>query len=268
LAGISQAFQVCVGREALLQLGKVLGRLCTILAGDLTRRVLLCVWLPLIAFFYFGILAIAARFSAHTYDWRRVAISKLLYPGYDPRFHAVASLGVALAGLLMFPLAGYIRRRLSGTSAVVAAVGALALGLGSIGLVLAGLIVSHPAQGTPFFPRLHEMLARTAACALGAGMIVFWACAAKGYAAKGHAASPTESNLSRWLLISWSALTVPALLIAILRAAAGADLHWSNPIYQTLQSRAFWRLGFWEWLGSAAVYLFLLSGVLFLPETD
>lgn len=238
------------------------GRLCTIFAGNLTRRVLLFVWLPLIAVSYFGILAIAA-WSAHTYDWRRVAISKLLYPGYDPGFHTIASLGVALAGLLMLPFAGYIRRRLSGTSAVVAGAGAFALELGSIWLILAALIVSHPAQGTPVFPRLHEMLARSAAAALGAGMIMLWVCAAKGYSELS-----AKSNQYRWLLISWSALTLPALLIAILRAAAGLHLQWSNPIYQTLQSRALWRLGFWEWLGSAAVYLFLLSAALFLPEAD
>ena len=232
-----------------------------ILAGDLTRRVLLFVCLPLIAFSYFGILAIAARFSAHLYDWRRVAISKLLYPGYDPKFHAVASLGVAFAGLLIFPFAGYIRRRLIGTSAVVAGAGAFALGLGSIGLILAALIVSHPAHGTALFPWLHEMLARAAAAALGAGMIVFWACAAKGYLA-----APAKANQWRWLLISWSALTLPALLIALLRLAAGTHLPWSNPIYQSLESRSLWPLGFWEWLGSAAVYLFLLSAVLFLPE--
>jgi hypothetical protein len=240
----------------------VFGRLCSIFAGDLSRRALISVCLPLIAVSYFGILGLAASFS-DTYDWRRVAISKLLYPGYDPGFHTVASFGVALAGLLIFPFAGYIRRRLSGASAVASAAGGFALRLGSIGLILAGLIVSHPAQGTPVLPRLHEILARCAAAALGAGMIALWVCAAKGYSKL-----PPRSNPYRWLLISWTALTLPALLIAILRAAAGARLRWSNPIYQAVQSRALWRLGFWEWIGSAAVYLFLLSAALFLPEAD
>jgi len=151
----------------------------------------------------------------------------------------------------MLPFAGYIRRKLIRTSAVAADAGALALGLGAIGLILAGLIVSHPAQGTSVFPRLHEMLAYTAAGALGAAMIVFWVCAAKGYLN-----SPAIDCEWRRLLVAWSLVTLPALSVAIPRAAAAAHLHWSNPIYQALESRALWRLGFWEWLGSAAVYLY------------
>jgi Protein of unknown function (DUF998) len=149
--------------------------------GNLTRRVLLSVWLPLIALSYFGTLTIAAWFSPLTYDWRRNAISKLLYPGYDPTFHYVASFGVALTSLLILPLADYIRRKLRRVSAPVVDVGASAFGLGGIGLTLAGLIVSHPARGTALFPHLHEILARMAAFALGAGMLLLWACAARGY---------------------------------------------------------------------------------------
>ncbi len=233
------------------------------LARNLTGRVFLFVWLSLMGLFYFGTLAIAAWFSPEPYNWRRKAISKLLYPGYDPRFHHIASLGVALAGLLMLPFAGYIRRRLRVVSARAVDVGAFALGLGAVGLILAGLIVSHPANGTSAFPHLHEILARTAAFALGAGMIVLWGCAAKGYLA-----SSARSHECGWLLVSWSLVTLPALSIALLRAAVGAHLDWSNPIYRKLEDRALWHLGFWEWLGSAAVFLFLLSAALCLPESD
>ena len=81
-------------------------------SSNLTKLFLLRVWLPLIALSYFGTLTIAARFSPQAYNWRTKAISKLLYPGYDPKFHQVASLGVALTGLLMLPFADYIRRKL------------------------------------------------------------------------------------------------------------------------------------------------------------
>jgi hypothetical protein len=231
------------------------------LVDNLSRRFLLFVWLPLLGLSYFGSLTIAASFSAQNYDWRRKAISKLLYPGYDPEFHYMASLGVALAGLLMLPLAGYIRRKLREVSARVVNAGAFALGFGAIALLLAGLIVSHPAHGRSAFPWLHEILARTAAFALGAGMIALWAGAAKGYLT-----SPPRRRELGWLLLSWSLITLPALSIALLRAAAGAHLDWSNPIYQTLENRALWQLGFWEWAGSAAVFLFLFSAALFLPE--
>lgn len=228
---------------------------------NLTKRVLLRVWLPLIALSYFGTLTIAAQLSLQPYNWRRKAISKLLYPGYDPTFHHVASLGVALTGLLILPFADYIRRKLRKVAPRIVDAGAFALGLGAIGLILSGLIVSHPVHGASAFPRLHEILARTAAFALGAGIIVLWACAAKG-----HHASSTRACEWRWLLVSWSVVTLPALLVVILRAAAGAHLDWSNPLYQKLESRALWPLGLWEWLGSAAVFLFLLSAALFLPE--
>jgi hypothetical protein len=55
-------------------------------------------------------------------------------------------------------------------------------------------------------------------------------------------------------------------LIAILRIAAGAHLDWSNSLYEALENRDVWDLGLWEWLGSAAVFLFLVSAALFLPE--
>jgi hypothetical protein len=228
--------------------------------GNAARRFLLRVWLPLIALSYFGTLTIAARLSPQAYDWRRKAISKLLYPGYDPKFHEVASLGVALSGLLMLPLADYIRRKLSKVAPRIVDAGAFSLALGALGLGLAGMIVSHPVHGTSTFPRLHEILARTAAFALGAGMVVLWACAARAY----HAS--TRTSEWRCLLVAWSVVTLPALSIVLLRAAAGVHLDWSNPLYQTLQNRALWPLGLWEWLGSAAVFLFLLSAVLFLPE--
>lgn len=236
-------------------------RLVSILTGNLTRTVVLLVLLPLIGLSYFGTLATAARFTREPYDWRRQAISRLLYPGHDPMFHSIASCGIALTGLLLIPFAGYIRRRLRDVAARTVDAGAAAFYLGAIYLLLAGLVVSHP-HGTPAFPRLHEILARTAAFAFGAGMILLWGCAAKAYFA-------SLAGTHRWrrLFVSWSLLTLPAILIALLRVAAGARLEWPNPLYQALENRSLWHLGFWEWIGSAAVFLFLLSAALFLPES-
>jgi hypothetical protein len=230
-------------------------------AGHLTKSTLLYVYLPLIALSYFGTLGIVAWRSAQAYDWRRQAISKLLYPGYDPQFHFVASLGVAVAGMLMLPLAVYIRQQMRAERASIVDGGALALGLGAIALMMAGLIVSHPAHGRSAFPMLHEILARAAAFALGAGMLVLWGCASGAYLTR-----PDATRELRPLVLSWSMVTLPALTIALLKAAAAAHLHWSNPVYRRLEDRGLWPLGFWEWLGSGAVFLFLLSAVLFLPE--
>lgn len=203
----------------------------------------------------------AARFSPNSYDWQREAISRLLYPGSDPEFHTIASLGIAATGLMMIPIVVYMRTRLRSVSAIAVDAGAAAFGIGAIVLVLAGIVVSHPARGASPFPRLHEMLARTAAFALGAGMLVLWGCAAKGYFA-----SSKRARQWRWLFVCWSLLTLPAFSIAILRLVAGARFRWSSPVYRALENGSLWHLGFWEWIGSVAVFLFLLSAALFLPE--
>jgi len=96
----------------------------------------------------------------------------LLYPQNDPEFHAIASVSIALAGLLMIPFAGYIRKRLRYVSPIATDIGALVFGAGAICLSLAALIVSHPYRGNATFPRLHEILARSSAFALGVGMLV------------------------------------------------------------------------------------------------
>ena len=45
-----------------------------------------------------------------------------------------------------------------------------------------------------------------------------------------------------------------------------AQLLWSYQSDLVLKNALFWHLAFWEWIGSAAVFLFLLSSALFLPE--
>lgn len=233
----------------------------SVLSGNLRKRILLSVLLPLIGLSYFGTLITAAWVCSETYDWRRKSISKLLYPQNDPKFHTVASLGIALAGLMMIPFVGYIGRRSRGASTIGADIGASIFAAGALSLILAGLVVSHPSRGTSAFPRLHEMLARGCALALGTGMVVLW-----GSVLKEYLTSSSRTAERRRLLLSWSVLVLPAIFVAVLRLAAGARLGWSNPVYRAVGNPRIWQLGFWEWLGSAAVFLFLLSAALFLPE--
>jgi membrane protein implicated in regulation of membrane protease activity len=68
------------------------------------------------------------------------------------------------------------------------------------------------------------------------------------------------------LLGSWSLLTLPAILVIFLRLATAAHFAWSNPVYLAIENPHVWHLGFWEWIGSAAVFLFLASATLFLPR--
>ncbi len=139
------------------------------LRGDLTKKTMLLVLLPLILISYFGILGLAVWLYPEPYDWRYLSISKLLYPRTNPEFHYIASTSVAVSGVLMIPFAGYIRRRLSGAAPTAAIVGAVVFFGGCICLTLAGLIASHPAHGTSRLPKLHEILARFSVIGIGVG---------------------------------------------------------------------------------------------------
>jgi ABC-type xylose transport system permease subunit len=196
---------------------------------------------------YFGTLVLAVLFFPGAYNWCDASISTLLYPRNNPEFHFLASIGIAVAGLLMIPFAGYINRRLRIASPVVANAGTIAFAGGVICLILAGLIVSHPLHGRSSVPRLHSILARTAALGIGMGMVMFDACAVKG-----HFNRATGKKLyRRSLIVLWSLAILPVILAVVF-----------GPVLQT----HFWHLGFWEWIGSASAFLFLVCSVWLLPE--
>jgi hypothetical protein len=241
--------------------GSVMTVVLDFLTGNLRRRTLVAL-MPAIFLVYFGTLAVAAWFAWSAYDWRHKSISWLLYPRNNPEFHLIASIGIALTGVLLVPTAGYIRTRLTDVSIIGVEIGASIFRLGAILLVSAGLIVSHPYAGTAAFPRMHETLARGCALALGAGMLMLWISALRAWF-NSTEESPLQSGS---LLASWSLVVLPAILVIVLRLLVHARLEWSNPIYRVLANRSLWHLGFWEWIGSAAVFLFLLSSVLFLPS--
>jgi hypothetical protein len=219
--------------------------------GRLTQRTLLRVIFPLILVSYFGSLISAIWLFPGPFDWRTKAMSKLLYPTTNPRFHLIGSVGVAVAGLLMIPFAGYIGRRLRVTAPVSARIGALTFGAGALSLILGAVIVLQP---------LHEVFARSAGIGLGLGILAFYLCTLGGRS--------DETCAPRRLTLAWSLIVLPALLILVLRLLAGARFQWSNPLYRALENRSLWHLGFWEWIISAAVFMSLLSAVLFLPEKE
>ncbi len=41
---------------------------------------------------------------------------------------------------------------------------------------------------------------------------------------------------------------------------------WAMPIRNILRHSVFWHLGFWEWLGSAAIFVFLCAAVFLTPS--
>ncbi len=236
-----------------------LARFCS---GKLTRRTLLCVEVPLILVSYFGMLAIAVVLYPGGYDWRSMSISKLLYPRYNPHFYSIASIGIVVTALLMIPFAGYINRRLRMAAPVMASVATAAFAGGCVCMVFSGLISSHPEHGGSSVPKLHELLARAAAIGIGIGIAMFDVCAIKGY----FNPSTEKKQVRRGLLVSWNLLTLPAILVVLVKLAVYARIQSLNPIFQALRNSAAWHLGFWEWIGSTAGILFLFCAALLLPE--
>lgn len=234
--------------------------------GQLKRSVLVFWLIPLIFLSFFGSLGAAAVLYPGKYDWRASVISDLLSPRHNPGFHSLASVGLALSALLTMPFAGYLHSRLRLASRLGAGIGAAAFGAGLIALILAGLIVSPHFAPLAAIPRLHEMLGRTSAAGLGIGMLLFCWCALKG-----QRALPDGRRLyQRRLLVCWVLLTLPPLFGAVasesLWLISQAHLPWSYPINQALKTTLLWHLAFWEWIGAAAVFLFLLTSALLLPE--
>jgi len=219
-------------------------KLFKFLSGDLTKRTPLFTLIPLMFISYFGTLGLAVLFFPGPYDWCDRSISTLLYPRNNPEFHLIASIGIAVTGLLMIPFAGYINRRLRVASPVGANAGTVAFVGGVICLIMAGLIVSHPLYGKSSLPRLHSILARAAALGIGTGMMAFdaWGCLNRATGKKLYRSS---------LLVLWSLATLPAVIAVVLRL---------------VMQNHYWHLGFWEWTGSAAVFLFLVCSVWLLPE--
>lgn len=242
----------------------ILPKVLSFLRGDLSRKTMLFALVPLILASHFGILAIAVWFYPDPYDWRYLSISKLLYPRNNPQFHAIAAVSIAVSGILMLPFAGYIRRRLRAAAPTATAVGATLFFVGCICLTLSGLIPSHPAHGTSPLPKLHETLARISLIGIGVGILVFNACAIKAHLRR----KPGHTPLPLSLLLSWNLLTLPAVPIFLTWLVIRIYLKHSGPTHHALANSALWHLGFWEWIGSALIFLFLVSAASFLPETN
>jgi hypothetical protein len=225
---------------------------------------MLFVLVPLIIASYFGILGVAALLSPESYDWRYNSISQLLYARDNPEFHHIASICVACFGVLMIPFAGYIRRRLHSAAPRAATVGAVVFFAGCVCLTLAGLITSHPAHGMARLPKLHDILARLSAINIGVGMVVFNICGTKGY----FRPKPGKPLHRRSLLVSWNLLTLPVVLISVAWLVISTYLKQSGPTYHAIVTSVAWKVGFWEWIGSPVIFLFLVCAVLFLPKKE
>ena len=165
-----------------------ISHLANFCSGRLKQRTLLRIFIPLILVSYFGSLTFAIWMFPGPFDWRTRSMSKLLYPRNNPQFHLIVSVGVAVAGVLTIPFAGYIGRRLRVISPVPAEIGDSRVWRGSYQLDFGGVIVWQP---------FHEMFARGAGICFGLGMLAFYLCALRGLLVASERKACPASDLSR-----------------------------------------------------------------------
>jgi hypothetical protein len=226
----------------------------------LYRKPVLAILLGLIFLSFFGTLGMSAVMFPQSYDWRYRVISNLLSPRDNPGHYWLAACGVALTAVFMVPFAGYLQRHLEVASPRVARVSYRAFVAGIVALICTCLVVPQHTHGVFGVWRLHEFLARSSAAFIAVGMLCGCWCAWKGRC---------QTAFSARLFWTWSFLTllplVGVLLSECLLLLTRLNPPWAMPLRHALRHSVLWHLGFWEWTGAAAVFLFLCAAVFFTP---
>jgi hypothetical protein len=225
------------------------------------RKSTLALLLGLIFLSFFGTLAVSAWMFPQNYDWRYRVISNLLSPRDNPAHYWLGAIGLALTAFLMLPFAGHLRRHLEVTSPRVARMSSGAFVAGSIALFCACFVAPQHVHDVFGVRRLHEFLGRSAAGFLAIGMLCGCWCAWKGCG---------RSLFAARLFWIWSLVTlVPLAGIFVsqcLLLLTRLKPVWATPIRSALRHSVFWHLGFWEWTGAAAVFVFLCAAVFLTPR--
>ena len=226
------------------------------------RRSGLVVLLCFILISFFGILGLSASMFPHGYDWRYRVISNLLSPRDNPQYYQLAACGLVLTGLLMIPFAIHLNQQLAPVSKLGARIAAGLFLLGVIALIADCSIVPQHAHATLGIRRFHELLARSAAGFIALSMLISCWCAWKG----------RSRIFPQSLFWIWAAVTVLPLAGVLCSKAlltlAQFDPALSQPIRRFFRHSVFWHLGFWEWIGAAAIFVFLCGATFLLPGSD
>jgi hypothetical protein len=254
------------GRRTGNRIEMMWNRLRDYLSGNVPRRTLISKLIPLIFICYFGTITFGAVVLRETYDWRSSVISYLLSPLHDPEYHWFAAVGLSFAGFLAIPFGGYIRDRLRPTSQLCANIGMAVFVTGTVTLILAATIVTRRTHHVIGKWGVHEIFARASALTLGIGLVCFCWCVLRGF----FKDRTNQRAYPAHLVFTWSILTFLPLFAALTCGVCAfiprAGISWLLPLYELLMHSPLWKLGFWEWIGSIAVFLFLLSAALFLPK--
>ena len=226
------------------------------------RRSGLVILLCLIVISFFGVLAFSASMFPKGYDWRYRVISNLISPRDNPQHYRIAACGLILTGLFMLPFALHLNRILAPASIWGARIAGGAFLLGIVALIADCFVVPQHLDATLGIRRFHEFLARSSAGFLAIGMLSGCWCAWKG----------TGRALPRSLFWIWAAVTVLPLTGVICSEALLLVSRFyprlSHPIRHALRHSVFWHLGFWEWIGAVAVFVFLCAATFLIPAPE
>jgi hypothetical protein len=224
----------------------------------LYRKSTLAVLLALIFLSFFGTLTVSAWMFPQNYDWRYRVISNLLSPRDNPNHYWLAASGLALTGLLMLPFAGHLQRHFEVTAPLAARISAWTFAAGIVALICASFVVPQHVHEVLGVRRLHEILGRSAAGFLAMGMLCGCWCSWKG-----------RNLFALRLFWVWSLVTLLPLVGIFfsesLLVLTRLKLSWAVPIRGALRHSVFWHLGFWEWTGAVAVFVFLCAAVFLTP---
>ena len=158
----------------------------------------------------------------------------------------------------MLPFAGYLHRHLEVIAPRAARISSATFAAGIVALICACFVVPQHTHEVLGVRRLHELLGRSAAGFLAIGMLFGCWCAWKG-----------RNLFAPRLFWVWSSVTLLPLIGIFfsesLLVLTRLKLSWAIPIRTALRHSAFWHLGFWEWTGAVAVFVFLCAAVFLTP---
>jgi hypothetical protein len=237
---------------------KKMDKIKIFLRGELPKSTMVKRIVPLIIFILLGGIFIANLLFDGVYDWRYMVISDLSSSTANPRGYLVASYAMAIVGVFMIPIMGFMHRRLTVICRGSAIFGTFFFLIGIIGLTLLGIIYERP--GLP--NRLHENLA-----VVGLGGVIFamffWEFPMiKDALPRYHGKNQWNKNKMLFAVIM--------MWIVVLGMGASqiytsmADLDWVGIEWAELGISPLASFAFWEW---AAVICLLIYFVLIIQAT-
>jgi hypothetical protein len=195
---------------------------------------------------FFGSLILAATFFPHGYDWRYNVISSLASPRDNPHAYGIACAGLALSGLLLFPFAFFLQKRLEPFAPKLTAWAGKFFLLGAISLTLSALIVPGHYRILGI-GRSHEHLAQISSVAFCLSLILYLGAILR---------LPPSLFLLRALTSFVVILPVTALMVSRLTLFLAYEF-FSSTVYHAVKVSLWSSVALWEWIGALCIYLFL-----------